>query len=143
MFRRVMPVEFLYNSARFLWSKSLVKSSGFMSIQVVAYQHDLIGLRKMHIHHLFEAMSPVHIRLSIGHFHVAPPFEGGKDHKQGAHPVAIVFIIIALGLARLTRQGRAGFLDLLLARLVSTEGCIRAMPRIQATQKLDFVTSNQ
>src|SRR5687768_6903706 len=93
MFRRVMPVEFLDNSARFLGSKSLVKSSGFMSIQVVAYQHDLIGLRKMHIHHLFEAMSPVHIRPSIGHSHVAPPFQGGKDHKQVAHPVAIVFIM--------------------------------------------------
>ena len=90
-------------------------------IQVVTHQHHLVRLSKMHLNDIFETGCKVHTRTSIGHVHVSPPFQRSKNHQQITYTIAIIFIIITLGFAYLSRQRLSSFLNLLLARFIDAD----------------------
>src|ERR1700690_842336 len=44
---RVMPFELLDETSCFVWRKSLVQRCGFVGVEIVLHQNDLLGVRKV------------------------------------------------------------------------------------------------
>jgi hypothetical protein len=77
-----------------------------------------LRLWQVHIDKVLKAMSNVHVGASVRNLHVAPPVKRSKEHAQVAYAGALLFLSIAMRLARLAREGGAGFFDLLLTRFL-------------------------
>jgi hypothetical protein len=101
-----------------------------MRVEVIHHDGHVISVGKVHRQQLFHAMCPVDFRSPIRDSHMAPPFKRSKQHKQIAHTLAFIFIIVALRLARVGWQRLTGFTDLLFARLIHTNE--RVLRRIRA-----------
>src|SRR5215468_1203963 len=65
-------------------------------------------------------MGEVHFCTTIRHLYMSPTLKRGKEHKEVAHPIAFVFIIVTLRLTRFRWERLAGLHYLLLARLIDT-----------------------
>src|ERR1700688_3339146 len=65
-------------------------------------------------------MREIHGGVAIGHFNMAPAFQGCEQHEQIRRSVAFVFIIITRDTPRFRWDRRAGFGDQLLRRLIQT-----------------------
>lgn len=116
-----MPLELFNNTTCFFWSKGLIKRRGLMGVQVVTDQHHLLRFWNMHVDNILEAMGKIHTRASIRYLDVSPSFQRSKDHKQIAHTISLILIIITLGLTCLSRQRLARFFHLLFACFINTD----------------------
>src|SRR6202158_6013598 len=65
-------------------------------------------------------MREIHGGVAIGHFNMAPAFQGCEQHEQIRRSVAFVFIIITRDTPRFRWDRHAGFGDQLLRRLIQT-----------------------
>ena len=71
-----------------------VESSRGVSVEIVHYQHDLLGVGVMDIDQLLYALSPVELRSPIGDLEVAPTCKGLANDEEVGRPVALVFVVV-------------------------------------------------
>ncbi len=71
MLRRVMDLQSLSNPARFGGREGFVERGGYVRVEVVHHQHDLLGSGVVHIDELIDAVRPVHFGVAGRHRYAA------------------------------------------------------------------------
>src|SRR5215510_1293572 len=106
-----------------------------MRIEIVKYDANYGGFGVAFVHQPLHGMGKVYLGALLCHLHV--PLAGLRFHKEKeiARAVAFIFVIKALRLPWLCRQGLSGFFDQLLARLIKIDfgacGIIRLRVGVQ------------
>src|SRR5262245_59381637 len=84
MFGRVMEFKLFQDAPRLGWGKGFVQARSGVRVQVVQHQTDLFGLRIMHVHQFANALGPVFLGASVGHYHVPPTGLRFAENKLAA-----------------------------------------------------------
>ena len=81
-----------------------------MCVEIVLYEHDLRGVRKMRVGQFFEDAREVRSSALVGDLDMPPAFQRREQHEQIGRAIAPVIIIVSRRTARLRldRRGRLG-----------------------------------
>src|SRR5487761_892458 len=118
---RVMEFQAISNPLGLLRLEGFVERGLAVRVQIVQHHPDDLGLREMDIHQLLHLAGEVQLGALRRHRDMAPTGQWLEVHEQVRHPVPLVLVVIAGGLARLDRPWQARLLDQLLARLVEAD----------------------
>jgi hypothetical protein len=95
-----MKLQALNNAVRFRRGEGFIQSAGGMGRKIVHHDADLLCVRIVNIGQTAHADSEILRRSPICHLHMAPGSMRIKKHEQIGRAITMVFIIVALGLAR-------------------------------------------
>lgn len=97
-----------------------------MGVEVVLDQDDLLGFGEVLLGQIAQVVSIVDTRFGFSHANMTPSFQWSTEHKQGGHPVALIFVVKTPGPSGTQRQRRSSFPGKLLGRFIQTnQGTLR------------------
>jgi hypothetical protein len=65
-----------------------------VGVEIVLHQRDLASIRKVRVRQILEEVCEIHGGVAIGHFNMAPAFEGCEQHEQIRRSIAFVLVVI-------------------------------------------------
>src|SRR6476646_890077 len=115
-----MPLNPCSNASRFLRREGFVQRSRRVRAEVVAHQHQPLGIRIMLVTERAKHPRKIDARLSLSDFHV--PFSGEwlKCHEQIGNTTPQILAVFPGGSARTYWQRRTHITDQLFATFVNT-----------------------
>ena len=106
-----MPLEPL-DQARCLGGRErFIERRRLVRAEIVLHQHDLTRVGEVAIRQILEDLRIIERGMAVGYLDMAPSLQRSEPHEQVDRAVALVFVVVPGGLARLCRDRRAGFLD--------------------------------
>ena len=92
-----------------------------MGVEIVQHHTNHLGFGVADVHQPLHCLGKVHLGTLLGHMYVPLAALRFNKEKEIARAVACIFVIKALRLPWLCRQGLLGLLDQLLARLINVD----------------------
>ena len=110
LFWCVVELEFLQQPTGFGRQERFVKCRTDVRVEVVHYQTNPAGLRKVHIHKIANGNSPVAFGAAHCNFDTTPDSQRLTQHERITRTVSNVFVVFQTGLTgpRRQRQGHLG-----------------------------------
>src|SRR5215207_8817693 len=90
----VVDLQLLSDAPDLNWGERLIECGGSMGVEVVHYQHDLLGLWVVQIYKLLYAMRPVDLRSSLGDADVAPAGQRFGDDEEVGRPLTLILVVL-------------------------------------------------
>ena len=118
MFGRKMPLKPLFETMRFFRRKSLVQKMRLVRTQVIAHQHNFLGVGVHRIGQIRQTLGDIHAAMLVADAHAACSGERFLPEQQAGTAVLLVLVVLPNGLFGLRGQVRAGRTVPFLARLV-------------------------
>src|SRR5579862_6147226 len=105
MFWGMVELQLVEDTPCFSRFKSGIERSRRMDVEIVENHPDDIGLREMNIHQITHQESKILVFSVSGDGGITPARERLKNHKQVAHALTHILIIVAGRLSRLHWEG--------------------------------------
>jgi hypothetical protein len=101
--------------------ESFVERAGGVRVEVIHHQHDLLGVRVVHVDQLFDAARPIQAGPPLGDRDGSPAAQGLAAEEEVGRPAALVLVIHPLPVAGACRARRSRVGQELLADLVHAD----------------------
>ena len=126
MFWGVAEVDSFYVRPRAVRFKRFIEAGRRVRIEIVQDQHDLLGVRKLHIHQVFDNLREINGGTALGDGDVSKTQQRREGHEKTAHTFAHILVVFTKGMSGpisllgLHRQGRTAIIKELFAPFIQT-----------------------
>src|SRR5581483_8402184 len=134
---RVMDLQLVRQALRLRGRERLVQRGRRMRVQLIHHPDDGVSVGKVHVDQGFDTVRPVDPRPLVAHPHLPPPAQRLAHEKEVHDARALVFRIVARGLAGSRRVWRAHLAQELAARFIQAH--LRALRIVRSGVHVEHV----